>query len=169
MSTPTADRITQISAELAQILEARMAELLGAMKGAEQATRQIVSTELEIARYRQLTDTLTADRDALVKEAADLSARADELRAEHGKVKGEKAKLEGDVAAAQAGLAAAKEQAASLQATADGLTKETEELRNRTKALEDNIARMRKMREELLSGIGNLTRDMSTLGLGSKE
>lgn len=169
MSTPSADRLNQISAELATLLEARISELVAAMKGAEQATRQIVSTEMEIARYRQVVEALTADRASLQKEANELGARAEAVRGEHAELVRERDRLRDELTAAERGIAGQRDQNRQLQATADGLVKETDELRARVKTLEDNISRMRKMREELLSGIGNLTRDMSQLGLANKE
>ena len=48
MVTDTSSRLNEISSELASILEARIQELAAAMKASEQATRQIVATELEI-------------------------------------------------------------------------------------------------------------------------
>lgn len=169
MSTPSADRLNQISAELATLLEARIAELVTAMKGAEQATRQIVSTEMEIARYRQVIEALGADRASIQKEADEIGARAKAVQGEHAELVRERDRLRDELTAAEKSLAAQREENRQLQATADGLVKETDELRGRVKTLEDNISRMRKMREELLSGIGSLTRDMSQLGLSNKE
>jgi chromosome segregation ATPase len=169
MSTPSADRLTQISTELAGILESRIQELVGAMKSAEQSTRQIVSTEMEIARYRQVAEALAGDRESIQKESEQLKARAEEARAEHAALVGERDRLRDEVTAAERALTAQREENKGLQDAADALTKETGDLRSRSKALEENVVRMRKMREELLSGIGNLTRDMSQLGLGSKD
>jgi chromosome segregation ATPase len=169
MSTQSADRLNQISAELATLLEARISELVSAMKGAEQATRQIVSTEMEIARYRQVVEALTADRASIQKEATELGARAEAVRGEHAELVRGRDRLRDEVTAAERAITSQREQNRQLQVTADGLVKETDELRARVKTLEDNISRMRKMREELLSGIGNLTRDMSQLGLANKE
>lgn len=169
MSTSSADRLTQISTELAGILESRIQELVVAMKGAEQSTRQIVSTEMEIARYRQVAESLTGDREALSGEATALKVRAEEARMEHAGLVAERDRLRAEASGVERGLQAQREENKVLQEGLDGLTRETNDLRTRSKTLEDNVGRMRKMREELLSGIGNLTRDMSQLGLGSKD
>lgn len=169
MSSPSADRLDQISNELASILEARMKDLLAAMKGAEQTTRQIVSAEMEIARYQQVIESSGAEKAALEKETATLKGRAEEAKAAQAKAAAERDRLREELGGVEANAQAARDQHRALVEQSDALTKETTELRNKIRALEENLVRMRKMKEELLSGIGSLTQQMSQLGIGGKE
>src|SRR3990172_8570896 len=98
MSSDIGARLNEISAELNGLLEARIAELTTALKGAEQVTRQIVSTEMEITRYRQLQDSLGGEMGDLKRELGALRARADEVRSQHGGLITEREKLRGEVA-----------------------------------------------------------------------
>lgn len=169
MSSPSADRLDQISNELASLLEARMKDLLAAMKGAEQTTRQIVSAEMEIARYQQVIESAGTEKAALEKETATLKGRAEEAKAAQAKAAAERDRLREELGGVEASAQAARDQHRALMDQSDALTKETTELRNKIRALEENLVRMRKMKEELLSGIGSLTQQMSQLGIGGKE
>ena len=80
MASESTDRLNQISAELATLLEERLKELATAMKAAEQATRQVVNTESEILRYRQLQDSLSGEMGELTHQIDAFRARAEEVR-----------------------------------------------------------------------------------------
>jgi FtsZ-binding cell division protein ZapB len=98
MSTDATARITEITAELQGILEARLTELGAAMKSAEGVTRQIVSAEMEISRYKQLQDSLAGEMGDLKREVGALRARADEVRSQHGGLLSDREKLRAEVA-----------------------------------------------------------------------
>ena len=52
----------------------------------------------------------------------------------------------------------------SLEKEGDSLGQENMELKIKLRALEDNVGRMRQLRDELLSSIGNLSEKMGALG-----
>jgi chromosome segregation ATPase len=166
MSTSSADRLHQISTELQGILESRVQELVTAMKGAEQATRQIVSSEMEIARYRQIIESLSGEREAVQREAAGLAEGAAAASAERDRAEAERNGLRDEVAAAEKSVAKLREEAKGLKSSADALGRETEDLRSRAGSLEEYIVQMRKMREEALARINAATREAAG---GSKE
>lgn len=151
----SADRLNEISAELAGILEARIHELTSAMKGAEQTTRQIVATEMEIARYRQIVDTLGQEVAGLQAEAGSARRRAEEARSAY--------------AAATSERDSARAEAARLDEQADDLKRETAELRGKAKSLEESVARLRKLRDDALGTVGGLEQQLGAMGLGNKS
>jgi chromosome segregation ATPase len=169
-------RISEITAELQTILERRLTELGTAMKSAEGVTRQIVSAEMEITRYKQLQDSLGGEMGDVKRELGALRARADEVRSQHGGMLGEREKLRGEVAkleqdAREGGGETERLRARSraLEDECEQLRKETERERVKIKALEDNVQKMRKLKEELMQSISGLSAQMASLNLSSKE
>lgn len=155
MAKTNADRLTEISDELAGILETRIQELTTAMKGAEQVTRQIVATEMEIARYRQIVETMAGEVGGLQEEAAAGRRRAEDARAAWS--------------AAMEDRDGARAEANRLDDQAEDLRRETADLRNKAKALEDSIARLRKVRDDSMGVVGGLEQQLGGLGLGGKK
>jgi len=87
MSPANPDRLTAIKQELNDLLEARVGNLLGAVRATQQITRQLVSTEEEIRRQTYIKERLEAElaplkgrADTLAGENRDLQARVDRLR-----------------------------------------------------------------------------------------
>jgi chromosome segregation ATPase len=176
MASDTTDRLNQISSELASILEARVQELLTAMKAAEQATRQVVSTELEIQRYQQLQASLSVDMGELNRQVDVLRSRADEVRVQHSGLVGERDRLreqvdrfEREVREADAQIEDQRARMRKLEEESDALRNENNDLRGKIKTLEENVARMRKLREELMMSISGLSQQMAALNIGAKE
>ena len=164
-----AARIVELTKELNGILETRLVDLAAAMRGAEGITRQIVSSEMEIARYKQLQDSLSSEGSDLKRETAALRARADELRSSHGGLIGERDKLRAEVARFEQAARddggeteRLRARAFALEAEADKGKGESEALQTRVKALEDNVAKVQKLKDEL-------KRQIAALNLGTKE
>ncbi|MFN7147630.1 MAG: hypothetical protein ACK4YP_27930 [Myxococcota bacterium] len=176
MASESTDRLNQISAELAGILESRIQELMAAMKAAEQATRQVVSTEMEIQRYRTLQEGLSAEMGELQQQIDALRARADEVRAQHGGLVSERDRLrdqvdrfEREVREADAQIEEQRVRLRGLEEESESLRRENTDLRGKTKTLEENVARMKKLKEELLMSISGLSQQMAALNIGAKE
>jgi chromosome segregation ATPase len=172
MSTDVGNRLSEINAELSSILEARIQELSTAMRGAEQVTRQVVSTEMEIARFRQLGDSLSAEIGDLKREVSALRARADEVRAQHGglitdreRLRAEVDRMERDLREGDGEATALRSRARALESESDGLKKETGELKSKIKAMEEGVAKMRKLKEEQML---ILSQQMAALNLGKE-
>lgn len=164
MSTGTADRLNQISEELKSILETRLQELAGAMRGTEQATRQIVATEMEIARYNQITSDSRTELATLRKDAEDVRVRAEEAGAHRNSIIAERdasrealtlADREAREAGTQVGDLRARLRGLELEG--ESLRREAEEISARVKAAEENVARLRRLREELMQQMSALS------------
>lgn len=176
MSSQTADRLNEISSELSSILEARIQELMEAMRKAEQATRQIVSTEMEIARYQQLHESLGGEISTLTGELGSLRARAEEVRGQHTGLTEERDRVrelvnrqERDVREADAQIEEGRARLRSLEEEADVLRRENADLKAKIKTLEENVGRMRKLKEELMMSISGLSAQMTALNIGTKD
>ena len=74
MSTSPTHRLDEIRVELGEILETRVSELMIHMRESEETTRRILTSELEIARARQL-------REDLENETSRVEQDLDALRA----------------------------------------------------------------------------------------
>ena len=149
-----AARIVELTKELNGILETRLVDL---------------AAEMEIARYKQLQDSLSSEGSDLKRETAALRARADELRSSHGGLIGERDKLRAEVARFEQAARddggeteRLRARAFALEAEADKGKGESEALQTRVKALEDNVAKVQKLKDEL-------KRQIAALNLGTKE
>ena len=176
MASDSSDRLNEISGELAGILESRIQELMTAMKAAEQATRQVVTTELEIARYRQLQENLSGELGEIGGEMETLRARAEDVRAQHGALVTERDRLrenveraERDVRETDAQIEGHRSRMRGLEEESESLRRENNDLRGKIRTLEENVVRMRTLREELMMSISGLSQQMAALSIGAKE
>ena len=176
MSEPASDRLEAISAELADILESRIQELMDVMRVTEATTRQVVSTELEIARSRAIQETLSAEMSALRAEVIELRARADAAQAQQAALLEERRTLRDSVALREREVRSlttevedARRSQLNLGSEADSLRKENAELGGRVRTLDDNVTRLRILKNELVSSLTGLSQQMAELRLGGKE
>ncbi len=176
MPSETTQRLNEISAELAALLEARIQELASAMKAAESATRQIVSTEMEIARYRQSHVNLSGEIVSLEREMEAVRTHANEigeqvgtLTTERDRLRSEVARREREVREADAEIQKLQARSRGLEEEGDTLRQENQDLRGKTQTLQENVTRMKKLKEELMLSISGLTQQMGNLHLGNKE
>ncbi len=172
----SSERLNQISAELSALLEARVQELLSAMRETERITRQIVSTEVEIARARSTRESLASESVELEKELAVLRAGVESVHSTHSGLADERKRLrdavaqrEREVREGDAENDDARRRLAALDDASDALRRENADLRSKIRTLEENVARMRKLKEEMMLSISGLTQQMSSLNLTSKE
>ncbi len=170
------DRLQTIQQELNSILQARIAELQAAMASAEETARQIVAAELEAARVRQAREGLDGRISGVQGDLDALKAQADEVRASHAKVVSERdtlceehERLMHETSQAEREVQTARIQTRKLEKESDSLRQENVELKLKLRTLEDNVGRMRKLREELLSSISSLSQQMSTLAVTDQE
>jgi chromosome segregation ATPase len=170
------DRLQTIQEELNDILQERIAVLQGAMSSAEETARQIVASELEAARVRQVRVDLDGRISGVQIDLDALTAQADEVRSSHGAVvtardelRLELTRLRRETVEAEREVQAARIQTRKLEKESDSLRHENVELKLKLRTLEDNVGRMRKLREELLSSISSLSEQMSTLAATDQE
>ena len=167
MSTTSAERLNEISDELRSILDARPQELAVAMRGAEQVTRTIVSTEMEIGRYNQISAdsgremaTLRRDAEAARDEAERAGAHRAVLVGERDAARESQATTERESREMTTQIADFRARHANLEREAEALRREAAELTTRVKTAEDNVARLRRVRDELIQQMSALS--MST-------
>ena len=169
-------RLQEINTELTSILETRIAELTAVMRAAEQTTRQIVATEIEIGRYRQIQGSTGPELEQLQSERQSLGLRVDELRADHSKLtqarddaRNEVLRLQQEQREFDGETEKLRAQQRSLEEESETLRRENNDFKSRIRTLEENIARMRKLKEEMMLSISGLTAQMSNLAMGNKE
>jgi|GEM_PF-2156003 len=170
------DRLQSIQEELNNILQERIAELQGAMSSAEETARQIVASELEAARVRQVREELDGRISGVQGDLDALKAQADEVRGAHGRavterdeIRQELKRLERETEEAEREVQTARIRTRKLEKESDSLRQENVELKLKLRTLEDNVGRMRKLREELLSSISSLSQQMSSLAATDQE
>ncbi len=170
------DRLQSIQEELNLILQERIAELRGAMSSAEETARQIVAAELEASRIRQVRQDLDGRISGLKTDLDALRAQADEVRGAHGAAVGERdelrqefSRLKEETEEAEREVQTTRIQTRKLEKENDSLRQENVELKLKLRTLEDNVARMKKLREELLSNISSLSQQMTSLAAQDRE
>ena len=174
MSDVTSQRLEQIREELAGILEARLSELNEIIRGTESVTRRIVAAEVEVERHRGTALNLQGEMTALREEVGSAEQRVEAVRKEHSLVRAqyeeartELRRTEEEVSEERAQLQATRGRVQALEGEAEELRNENTSLKAKLRTLEDNIARMRRLKEELMSSISGLTQQMTGLAGGT--
>jgi chromosome segregation ATPase len=162
MSKKSTDRLEAIRTELAEILEARVSELMTTMRESEELTRRILASELEAARAKQLREDLDAQTEAIQQDLDALHQRAEQVRESHRAALKERDETRDELRRKE--VQKNRLTMRSLEKEGDSLGQENMELKIKLRALEDNVGRMRQLRDELLSSIGNLSEKMGALG-----
>ena len=176
MSDPTVDRLEQLQAELQQILEDRLSQLARSVRSSEAVARRIVAAELEIERHSQTAAQLEADSQQLELQLMGARSRAEEARERHGSLAAERDRfrtevdrIDGEVRGIDQEVGATRQRVTDLEAEANSLRTENASLKTKLKTLEENVTRMRRLKEELMSSISGLTQEMSGLAGGGQE
>jgi chromosome segregation ATPase len=176
MSDPTTTRLQEIQSELSSILEARLAELNHALRASEGTTRRIISAEIELERQRSTQAHYDEQIASTRAEVDDVRGKVQAARAEHEQISRQRDELRGElegleraVREADADAEKSRQRVATLSAEAETLRNENASLKNKLKTLEENIDRMRRLKEELMSSISGLTAQMAGLAGGGHE
>lgn len=171
-----ADRLQSIQEELDNILRGRIAELQTAMTSAEETARQIVASEFEAARVRQVREDLDGRIAGVQSDLDALEAQSEEVRAGHGatiklrdELNMELKRLIEETEEAEREVQGARIRTRKLEKESDSLRQENVELKLKLRTLEDNVSRMKKLREELLSSISSLSQQMSSLAATDQD
>ena len=158
MSNTNSDRLEEIRSELSNILETRVSELMTTMRHSEELTRRILAAELEMSRARQLNVDLEGQTEAVRQDLDALNAQAEDARelhrvavADRDATRDELYSLERDLNDARKEATAKRERIREVSQESDSLQHENMELKLKLRALEENVNRMRKLRDELLS------------------
>ena len=168
MSNTNSDRLEEIRSELSNILETRVSELMTTMRHSEELTRRILAAELEMSRARQLNVDLEGQTEAVRQDLDALNAQAEDARelhrvavADRDVVRDELHSLERDLNDARKEAGDKRARIREVSQESDSLQHENMELKLKLRALEENVNRMRKLRDELLSNMGQLSQSMS--------
>lgn len=79
MST-NSERLATIQADLNNLLEQRIGDLLGVVRAAQELTRQIIATEEEIRRQERIRERLQAELGPLKADAEGRRTEVDDLK-----------------------------------------------------------------------------------------
>lgn len=175
-SEATTDRLDEIQAQLASILEARIGELDRALRDSESMTRRLVGAEIELDRHRSTKQRLSAELDGILAEAKEAGAAASDLQDRHAASIRERsdgreatARLEAEVRTLDAEVEQSRARARALESEQDELRSENASLKTKLKTLEENITRMQRLKDELMSSISGLTAQMSGIAGGGEQ
>ncbi len=176
MSKQPTERLEAIRVELADILESRVSELMRTMRDSEELTRRILASELEAARAKQLREDLETQTEAIQQDLDALHSRAEQVRETHRNAikerddtRDELRKMEQEIEESHKEVQKNRLSMRNLEKEGDSLGQENMELKIKLRALEDNVGRMRQLRDELLNSIGQLSEKMSALGQKAGE
>ena len=169
-SAKSANRLDVIQQELAAILESRLGELSRILHLNEVTTRRIVATEMEIKRHESDAIRMEGELDQLRDTAAEIASRRMQLEGEHAGVLQNSTQqmaaleaLETQVRDADSENASAARRLAQLEEEAGALRQDNAELKTKLRTIEENIARMRSLREEIMSSISEGTSQLKRL------
>ncbi len=168
MSNTNSDRLDEIRSELSNILETRVSELMTTMRHSEELTRRILAAELEMSRARQLNVELEGQTEAVRQDLDAMSAQVEDSRELHREAIDERDStreelhtMERDLIDARKEATAKRSRIREVSQESDSLQHENMELKLKLRALEENVNRMRKLRDELLSNMGQLSQSMA--------
>ena len=169
------DRLVAIQSELEAILDQRLSALATTLRATESTTRKIVGTELEIERHHATRSKLESEFAGLDKLLEGARAEADAIRIQHANLLAERdelnseaERLQSEVADTRMAVDQTRNRVEQLEAEAEELRTENSALKTKLKTLEENISRMRRLKEELMSSISGLTAQMTGLAGSNK-
>jgi chromosome segregation ATPase len=171
MNKPSSERLDAIRVELSTILETKVSELMTTMRQSEDLTRRILASELEGSRAKNLREDLEAQTEAVQQDLDALHATAEEVRENHRNATKERDKARDDFHRMQIEIEQSHKEVQNnrlkvreMEKEGDSLRQENTDLKIKLRALDDNVGRMRQLRDELLSSIGQLSEKMGSLG-----
>ena len=169
-SASSTDRLEQIQHELAAILEERLGSLATVLRASESITRRIVATEMEIERHTQDRSRLEAELATLRAAADTYGSQSQRLLDEHSELlafrdeqRASVARLEAEVREADGENERARRRMSQLEEEASALREDNADLKMKLRTIEENIARMKALREEIMSSISGQTAHMKRL------
>lgn len=176
MADDTSERLARVQAELAAVLEERLGVLSDALATSERTTRRIIAAEVELERNLQAKEAMSGEVGQLEIQVREARARCDETRKLHEQLVAEREslqkkelELDKELEESRSAVANTRSRVEALEKEADSLRNENTALRTKVKTLEENLTRMRQLKDELMSSISGLTQQMSGLAGGNHE
>lgn len=159
-SLKVAERVTT---EMGGLLDSKSEELVRLMEVAEETSRKVVATELDLRREQEMHERLEAELGRLEHEVT-------EARAENHALSAKKEALSEEVHKLRKQSDVLSRDNDKLSGDADALGKEVKELQAEAATLEsrraklaEDIARLKKLRQEYLGNINKLKADKDDL------
>lgn len=170
------ERLTEINAELSQILEAKLEFLARTLSETQRLTQKIASTELEIQRNSVQHSRLGDESSGLERELAGLSEKLrsaaevrDARQADKYAKEKEIQRVEWEIADKRKANEESEVRIKELERELDGIERENKKLQNRILVLEEGVTRMKRVKEEYLTKIAGLDQEMKSLASGEQE
>ncbi len=169
------DRLQEIQVELSTILEERLTALQQSISGAEESTRRILTTELEIQRYEARSDEykraqvdLQIKVDAAKKESLKRRSDHDRLLQDKSNLESQTRALEEELDQVRKSTAQAQQQLTAMKSDASSLRDENTKLKLQVKSLSENIDGMRKLKDAQMLSVMNLTKELHQVATGEE-
>ena len=167
MSATEDNRLQAIQDELTAILEARLGALHAVLQNTESITRRIISADVELERHnfnQTKLETELSGIDQKVEQARaqveDVTGKVASLTVEHEQLSAEIEKKEQEVRTLDLEANGARKQIAALEEEAGALREENASLRTKVKTLQENIVRMQRLKDELMSSVTGLAQQL---------
>lgn len=170
------ERLTQINAELSQILEAKLEFLARTLSDTQRLTQKIASTELEIqrntvqhARLGEESASLERDLAGLAEKLRSAAEVRDARQADKYAREKEIQRVDWEIADKRKGNEESEVRIKELERELDSIERENKKLQNRVVVLEEGVTRMKRVKEEYLTKIAGLDQEMKSLASGDQE
>jgi chromosome segregation ATPase len=161
------ERLNQIQAELAAILEERLGALNKFLQVTESATRRIIAADVEMERHRINESRLKAEQHNIEAEVVLARESVSTIRAENARKAAERDRLNDDISGHEraireldANAELARKKIAGLESEANTLREENTTLRTKVKTLQENILRMQRLKDELMNSVTGLAKQL---------
>ena len=167
------DRLTELHQEIHTILEKKFTELRKAVQHTEHTTREIVRTELSLQQHQEKQTHLQQELDALQQTSHQEKESLADLRKRHQSILTEREQLQlqkndtlHQMEVAQQTNEEQQEQLNHLQQEHNALEEENNKLKIQIEFLQENIEKLRRLKEENLLSVMNLTAHMQEVSSG---
>ena len=167
MSEHSDDRLQQIQGELSSILETRLSALSQILQQTEATTRRIIAADIEMERHRLRTAQLDAERTLIEGELQAARERAEVIHKKHAAILAERERVVSEVEKRQSEVRELdseverhRQRITALEAEANTLRNDNTDLRTKVKTLEENIVRMQRLKDELMSSVTGLAQQL---------
>lgn len=156
-----ADRLKEIQAELAEVLEARLGDLEELAKQTGSMSQTLISVEMELMRHRQGGGRATTSD--LIEGLKEIDAELQDILEAH---LAEIAEALSRNERTSRRIVETQAEHERLETEGRALEQENKALETKLRALEANVDRMRKLKEDKLLTMAGLTEDMQGMAGG---
>ena len=161
------DQLETIQKQLTAIVQDRLGALDAVLRTTENLTRRIIAAEIETGRHRDQHAQLTSELDTLTQEVEQSRELSNTVRTRHTALLDERNRLRGEIERLDRivrdldGQVTHDQQIqAARESEVKELQTENNSLRKKVKTLEDNIVRMQRLKEELMSSVTGLAQQL---------